>query len=176
MHTSSLTSEIHWRSLTFAFICATALVILAGCSKSETSQAASMRNTRSNGHIAVDGNNIDIGTIEMSKGMTDVKFTFRNDGEEPVALLEGETSCMCTTAVVKGNTGTSQRIAMRGHGPTARVYQVLDPGEEAELIATFDPNAHGPKGTGPIMRDVTLTTNAMRTPKVTFRFSGTVVP
>jgi len=176
MHTSSLTSETHWRSVTFAFICVAALAILAGCSKSEASQAASMRNTGSNGYVTILQNNVEVGTIEMRKGKMDVPFTFRNDGNEPVALLEGMTSCMCTTAAVKGNAGTSQRITMRGHGPTARVNQVLEPGEEAELIATFDPNAHGPQGTGPIMRDVTLTTNATRTPKVTFRFSGTVVP
>lgn len=176
MHTSSPTSKIHWRSLTFASICATALVILAGCSKSEASQAASMRDTSSNGYVTILQNNVEIGTIEMRKGMIDVPFTFRNDGDEAVALLEGETSCMCTTAVVKSEAGTSQRITMRGHGVIARVNQVLDPGEEARLIATFDPNAHGPQGTGPIMRDVTLATNSTRTPKVTFRFSGTVVP
>ena len=112
----------------------------------------------------------------MSKGYTDISFTFRNDGTEPIALLDGETSCMCTTAVVKGEIGTSQRILMRGHGPAARVNQVLDPGEEAELIATYDPNAHGPQGTGPISRDIMLRTNSVRTPTVRFKFFGTVVP
>ena len=59
---------------------------------------------------------------------------------------------------------------------TARVNQVLEPGETAELVATFDPNAHGPAGTGPFMRDILLRTNAAKTPTVIFRFSGTVVP
>lgn len=152
------------------------LVLLAGCNNSEASQAATMRNSKSDGHITVVENNINVGTIEMSKGNIEIPYTFRNDGSEPVALLEGETSCMCTTAQVKGNGGTSPRIIMRGHGATASVNQVLEPGEEAQLIATYDPNAHGPSGTGQISRDVFIKTNSSKTPTVTFRFFGNVIP
>lgn len=160
------------------FIVLLSAIILTGCSSNtEAPEAAKMRNQRSNGYIVIDQNNINMKTIRMSEGNIDIPFSFRNGGNEPLAILEGQTSCMCTTAIVKSNDGiTSPRIVMSGHGPVSRVNQVLKPGEEAQLIATFDPNAHGPKGTGPIMRDVTLRTNSTRTPTVTFRFSGTVVP
>lgn len=153
-----------------------ALVLLSGCSNSEASQAASMRKTQSSGYITVVENNVQVGTIEMSKGNIEIPYTFRNDGNEPVALFEGETSCMCTTARVEGNGGTSPRIIMRGHGATASINQVLEPGEEATLIATYDPNAHGPSGTGPISRDVYIKTNSSKTPTVQFRFFGNVIP
>lgn len=152
-----------------------AFLILTGCN-SESQRASELKNEKSSGFITVQKNNIDLGTILMSDGNVDIPFSFKNGGEEPVVLLQGETSCMCTTARVESDAGISGRIVMRGHGPTERINHVLDPDEEATLVATFDPNAHGPKGTGPVMRDVTLTTNSMRTPTVRFRFRGNVVP
>lgn len=156
-------------------ILTSSIVLLAGCSN-ETSKATSMRDTKSTGYITVVENNFNVGTIEMSKGNIDISYTFRNDGDEPVALFEGETSCMCTTARVKSAGGTSPRIIMRGHGASATINQVLDPGEEATLIATYDPNAHGPSGTGQISRDVFIKTNSSKTPTVKFRFFGNVIP
>ncbi len=155
-----------------------ALLFLAGCSSNpEATEAAKMRNNKSSGYIVIDQNNIDMKTIRMSEGRIDIPFSFRNRGNESLAILEGQTSCMCTVAIVKSSDNiTSPRITMAGHGQIARINQVLEPGEEAQLIATFDPNAHGPNGTGPIMRDVTLNTNSIRTPTVTFRFNGTIVP
>ena len=154
-----------------------ALVLLAGCGNSETGRVKELMDKQSSGVIRAEQSSVDLGTIRMSEGKVDIPYTFRNDGDEPVVLLEGTTSCMCTEAVVKSNDGAvSPRIKMPGHGPTARIYQVMDPGEEAEPLATYDPNAHGPKGTGPIMRDVILRTTSTMTPKVIFRFSGNVVP
>ena len=151
------------------------LIILTGCNV-ETQRAKDLRSGQSNGFITIDDNIINLDTIRMSDGNVDIPFTFKNAGDEPLVLLNGETSCMCTTARVESDAGTSALIVMRGHGPTARIYHVIDPEEEAKLIATFDPNAHGPKGTGPIMRDITITTNSKRTPEVKFRFRGNVIP
>lgn len=177
MHSLFNLSGIHiLKKHSVVVIAVSSLALLAGCNNNEASQATSMRDTQSNGYITVVENNINVGTIEMSKGNIDIPYTFRNDGDEPVALFEGETSCMCTTAHVKGNGGTSPRIIMRGHGATASVNQVLEPGEEATLIATYDPNAHGPSGTGPVSRDVYIKTNSSRTPTVQFRFLGNVIP
>ena len=154
-----------------------ALLFIVGCSNPEVSRVKELMDKPSSGVITVEQNSIDLGTIKMSEGKVDIPFTFRNEGDEPVVLLKGSTSCMCTEAVVKSREGVvSSRIKMPGHGPIVNVFQVLDPGEEAELIATYDPNAHGPKGTGPIIRDVTIETNSTKTPRVVFRFRGNVVP
>ncbi|PIR53037.1 hypothetical protein COU76_03215 [Candidatus Peregrinibacteria bacterium CG10_big_fil_rev_8_21_14_0_10_49_10] len=176
MRSPLLIPRARWKAVAFPLFLAASFTILSGCNDNEASQAASMRNIKSNGYITVTQNNINVGTIEMSKGTIDIPFLFRNDGNEPLALLEGETSCMCTTASIKSKAGRSQRMTMRGHGVIARMYHVLDPGEEATLIATFDPNAHGPSGTGQISRDVIVQTNSSRTPSMQFRFMGNVVP
>ena len=84
---------------------------------------------------------------------------------------------MCTEAVIKGSGNiTSPRIKMPGHGPIAQINQVLEPNEKAQLIATFDPLAHGPNGTGPIMRVIIIKTNSVKTPEVKFIFQGNVIP
>jgi hypothetical protein len=177
MYSSLILPSIHLiQKYSILLLAIGSILLLAGCSDSEASQAATMRKNRSAGYITVVNNNVNVGTIEMSKGNIEIHYLFRNDGDEPVALLEGETSCMCTTAQVKGEGGTSPLIIMRGHGASASVNQVLDPGEEATLIAAYDPNAHGPSGTGEISRDVIIKTNSTKTPSVTFRFFGNVVP
>jgi hypothetical protein len=150
--------------------------LLAGCN-AEADQVMSLKDKPSSGIVTIDRNDIAIGVVEMSEGKMNTSYKFRNVGGEPVVLLEGASSCMCTEGVVKSSDGTmSPRIKMPGHGPVARIFQVLDPGEEAELIVTFDPNAHGPQGVGPFMREITITTNSTETPKVTFRLRGNVVP
>jgi hypothetical protein len=56
-----------------------------------------------------------------------------------------------------------------------RLDITLAPGETAELIAVFDPMAHGPDAVGPIKRDVILTTDSTETPEIRFSFLGNVV-
>lgn len=153
------------------------VLTLTACNNTEAQRAATMQQNRSDGYIKIAENNINLRTVRMSDGKVDIPFSFYNAGDEAVVLIEGTTSCMCTEAVVKSmNSIVSPRIRMSGHGPTARIAQILEPGEQAQLIATFDPNAHGPSGTGPIMREVFLTTNSTETPNVSFRFNGNVVP
>jgi len=161
----------------FPIIVFSSLLFLAGCSTSaDINRVQELKGKTSNGVVSIDNNFVDAGTIKMSEGKVDIPFTFRNTGSEPVVLLDGATSCMCTEAVVKGSDGTlSPRIKMPGHGPIASVFQILDPGEEAELIATFDPNAHGPQAVGPIVRDVVIKTNSSKTPEIRFEFKGNVV-
>jgi len=101
-----------WKKGVFILL-GSAVLFLAGCQSSAPSNSA--------GSIAIAQNDIELGIIEMSKGTVDIPFTFRNDGTEPVILLEGETSCMCTTAYVKKGTETSPRLAMRGHEAVANI-------------------------------------------------------
>lgn len=147
------------------------LFLLAGCGDTEE---ANQTKSQSLGFIDIEINNLDLGEIKMSEGKVDTIFTFYNGGKEPVVLLSGETSCMCTEAVVQSADGNlSPRLTM--HSTSASINQVLEPGEKAELIATFDPNAHGPTATGPISRDIFLETNSTRTPTVRFSFRGEVI-
>lgn len=154
------------------------LFLLTGCSNNpEAEQAKSLKDTPSTGFITIDRNDVDLKEIPIFGGKVNAYFTFRNTGDKPVVLIEGSTTCMCTEAVVKGSGDiTSSRIVMPGHGPIAQINQVLEPNEEAQLIATFDPLAHGPNGTGPIMREIIIKTNSIKTPEVKFNFQGNVIP
>lgn len=62
----------------------------------------------------------------------------------------------------------------QGIGPT-RLDIALDPGETVDLIAIFDPMAHGPNAIGPIKRDIILTTDSKETPEIRFSFLANVV-
>src|SRR3989338_7453810 len=51
----------------------------------------------------------------------------------------------------------------------------LAPGKEAKLTAIFDPAFHGPQGTGPVTRFVSVETNDKGNAKITFTLTGTVI-
>lgn len=118
-----------------------------------------------------------LGDIPIGGGLVDTEFRLKNTGSEPVTLLYGETSCMCTKAVVKRNNGEiSSSIEMPGHGGSSgRMDMTIESGEEAILAATFDPMAHGPSALGPIQREIVIKTNSKTTPEVRFSFWGTVI-
>lgn len=147
------------------------LFFLSGC------EGTSPQNSiPSQGIIEVDHNDIDVEDIPILGGKKEVDFVFWNNGTEPVTLLEGATSCMCTEGVVKKKGQViSPRITMAGHGTPEKINQTLAPGEEATLTAIFDPLAHGPNATGPVMREIILKTNSTQTPEISFRFLGNVV-
>ncbi|HBF66900.1 MAG TPA: hypothetical protein DDW36_00550 [Candidatus Magasanikbacteria bacterium] len=119
----------------------------------------------------------ELGDIPIGGGFVDTEFRFKNAGSEPVAIVYGETSCMCTKAVVKRSNGEmSPRIVMPGHGGVnERMNMTIEPGEEAMLVATFDPLAHGPSALGPIRREIVLQTNSKNTPELRFLFNGNVI-
>lgn len=144
------------------------LLALSACNASKVAD-------RSNGKLMIVSNNIDLKEIPIFGGKVNADFTVRNDGDEPVAILQGETSCMCTEAVVKGKDGfESGKIVMRGHGSARSINYTIQPGEEAVVTAIFDPMAHGPNATGPVRRDVYIKTNSTETPQLKFSFQGNV--
>jgi len=121
-------------------------------------------------------NNVDLGEIPIRGGDVEAHFTFRNEGAEPLVLNQGQTSCMCTEAIVKKQNGEeTPRIKMPGHGSSGAINMTIEPGEEVTVVAIYDPMAHGPKGTGPIKRDVVLNTNSETDPQLRFSFIGNVV-
>lgn len=118
----------------------------------------------------------ELGDIMIKGGLVNTEFKFKNMGNEPINLVSGETSCMCTEAIVKRDNGEiSTRIEMPGHGSSGRIDMTIEPGEEATLIATFDPMAHGPNALGPIQREIILKTNSKKTPELRFSFNGNVI-
>lgn len=110
----------------------------------------------------------DFGTISMAKGKVAQTFVLQNNGSQPVRLTDIRTSCMCTEAVIEG-----EHFGM--HGPYASSISV-EPGKTTEVRVVFDPNAHGPQGTGQITREVYMKTNSTATPDLSLRVIGNVIP
>jgi len=117
--------------------------------------------------ITLSEDRYDFGDIDIFGGKVETTYTLQNTGTEDVTIIDATTSCMCT----EGKIGD---LIFGMHGQSGD--EVMIPaGESKELTAIFDPLAHGPEGTGPITRDLILSTNSSQTPEVIARFSGTVV-
>lgn len=124
--------------------------------------------------ILVEQNFYDMGDIAMEDGDVAAKFKLVNTSDEAISVKEMETSCMCTTARLTIGVKSSNEIGMRGHGYVHNVSMSINPGEEAVVIAVFDPNAHGPSGTGFIRRSVFLKTDSVDQPEIRLDFQATV--
>ena len=88
-----------------------------------------------------------------------------------------ETSCMCTSAQIVHTNGKKSGIkGMVGHsGGSSTMLETIGPGEEVILLVNYDPNAHGPNATGPITRNVSLTTNNPEKSNWSLTFGGIVI-
>lgn len=118
----------------------------------------------------------DFGTISMAAGKVSHAFAVKNTGTEPVNIMKLFTSCMCTVVELDHNNRMIGPFGMQGHGVIPKISELLLPGESAQVIATFDPAAHGPSGTGLIRRIVTVETNSQTKPKLEISFSANVTP
>lgn len=159
-------------------------LVLSGCSTTvQEKKAQDLANKENGSEVAVLKKNINIGNVSMKDGKVDIEFKLKNTGSEPVVVVEGQTSCICTDAVLITNSSESEetKISSRdivmphGGARATSIYQIIEPGDEAIVVATFDPNAHGPNGTGPIKRDVYLETNSTKTPRIALSFFGEVI-
>lgn len=103
----------------------------------------------------------DFGEIFASQGIVDTSFKVNNVGVSTLVISGLETSCGCTKARLKvkdqdSNIVESPEFGM--HGNPTDWSANLEPGEEAELVVTFDPNFH--KNTfGPVTRTVSIFSN-----------------
>ncbi len=120
-----------------------------------------------NASLVIEDPQYDFGVIDINGGDVTTEFAVTNTGEEPVEVLDGTTSCACTSAQLKG-------IDFDMHNGMVRTVTIM-PGETKTLTATYDPLFHGPKGTGKITRDVILKTNSVTTPEIRARFKADVV-
>ena len=122
--------------------------------------------------MAVDSNRYDWGTIDLNGGIVSKSFAIENTGSTSLKLYEVKTSCMCTTAQLKTSSQASPKFKM--HEKSSYVFEI-QPKETAELIVEFDPAFHGPSGTGPISRIITMNTNDAKNPTLSFNLTANVV-
>lgn len=116
------------------------------------------------------------GEIQMKDGIATRSIEVTNPTPNPITITNMETSCMCTkTQIVRANGKKGPIRGMAGHGGSTSLSETIAPGENVVLNVDFDPNAHGPNGTGPITRSVTMETDSMDQKMATLRFSGNVV-
>lgn len=80
----------------------------------------------------------------------------RNDGDAVLQVQELSTSCGCTTASLEP--------------------MDIDPGASASLHIAFDSGAHGPELTGPMVRQIYITSNDPEQPELTIELAVNVTP
>lgn len=116
-----------------------------------------------------------LGDIPRLEGFVLKEYVLKNTTDQPMKLSRITTSCMCTKtkAIVDGK--ETAFFGMESQGDkNAPVNLEIKSGQEIKIIFQFDPNAHGPKGIGPIDRSVSL---IFSNPKGTkeLKFSGNVI-
>lgn len=100
--------------------------------------------------LAVERGTFNFGTVAQGKKVQHT-FKIKNSGDAPLHINKVEVSCGCTAAK-----------------PSA---SLIPPGKSAEIEVTFDSSAFS----GEVLKTVTLTTNAGRTPNYTLSMQGIVL-
>lgn len=152
-----------------------AVIILVGGGgvylMSRSPNAAQLEKTEK-AQFFTDHDKYDWGNIDYGGGDAKHTFEIKNTGEAPLTLANIKTSCTCTTAKV---------ITKAGNSPLVKMHEVsdwqglLEPGEVGKLEVDFDPTFHGPSGTGPIERIISVETSDPNKSYVEFNLRGVVV-
>ena len=111
------------------------------------------------GTLSADESSFNFGNVSMAAGKVSHNFKVKNTGAEPVSITKVYTSCMCTQANLMGSGVKLGPFGMEGMGYIPTINEVLQPGEEEEVQAVFDPAAHGPAGLGHIERAISVETS-----------------
>ncbi|MBC8446977.1 MAG: DUF1573 domain-containing protein [Chloroflexi bacterium] len=101
----------------------------------------------------------DLGTIPIAGGPVRTTFVVRNRGQSDLTITGLQTSCACTTAVLETAHGTSPVFSANPSENAESWSATLAPGEDASLVVTFDPMAHGPEATGEIRRVISISSS-----------------
>ncbi len=147
-------------------------VIVLAASNSPNRSATSDIVATSQAKAITDNVFYDWGDVKLDGGDVEASFMISNDGEEPLKLYSVTTSCTCTTAQWK-DVDDSPLFGMHTKSPYILEVQ---PGEEAALSVIYDPAFHGPGGTGQIERTVTVATNDLDNPELSFQLKANVYP
>jgi hypothetical protein len=124
--------------------------------------------------IGITESRFNFNDVSIADGVIKHYFLIKNASAEPVVITKIYTSCMCTSAEIKVGFDRKGPFGMPGHGFTPPVDLTVNPGEEGQLIVTFDPAAHGPAGVGKIERSIFI--EAKNYAPVEFRISANVTP
>ncbi|EKD95896.1 MAG: hypothetical protein ACD_24C00274G0001 [uncultured bacterium] len=165
------------------FIAVVPTVVVAGVifliSKSQSTAAVDRSEIDvSDTTYKVDKNSFSFGTVSMRDGIVETVYELTNTGSEDIFVKELFTSCMCTKAQLILSDGTQTGFyGMKGHGGLNDFYvgKLIKAGETVSVKAVFDPNAHGPQGTGFIKRNIILSTNLKSNPNIQFSFDAEVI-
>lgn len=125
--------------------------------------------------IATFESSFDFKNISYDGGNVSHSFKIKNTGTKDLTIANLATSCMCTTVYFQTKEMKSPSFGMPGHSSQSSWKGALKPNEEGQIVAVFDPTAHGPSGVGPVSRFVSLETNDPDKPYLEFSISGTVV-
>lgn len=122
--------------------------------------------------METDSKSFDWGEIKLNSGDAKKTFVLKNVGSEVLKLTNVKTSCTCTTAQVEIEGNKSPLFGM--HDLSSWVGEV-PVGKSATLEVVFDPAFHGPNGTGPVTRYISVDTNDLQNKTLEFILTGTVV-
>lgn len=117
----------------------------------------------------------DFKDIPYSGGNAVHEYKIKNIGDKDLQIANIYTSCACSKAFFKSAKGESPKSSMKGMSAPSSWTGSLAPGEEGQVVASFDPTYHGPQGVGPISRIVSFETNDPDRPYAELTFSGNVI-
>ena len=125
--------------------------------------------------LAVSPQPFSFGDVSYSGGIVSKTFTLKNNSDQVMKIVRIDTSCMCTKAAVKVGQSQTAFYGMEMSGiPNPKVDVNIPAGGEAEVIASFDPAAHGLAGIGSFDRTIHLILSEPSGYK-DVNFSGTVI-
>lgn len=153
------------KNLIISAVALTALGIAIIWFGAPSANQSNISGTAAKGELVAGQIEYDFGTISMANGKANHTYTLKNIGTGPVNISKISTSCMCTTAQIKTLDGKLYGpfgMSHGGHGLTTVADINLAAGEEVELIAEFDPNAHGPDAVGPVNRIIYVQSDASK--------------
>lgn len=149
------------------------LIVTNNISRDKKSQE-NQENKLSESFIVAQEKTFDFGTISMAKGPVSHEYIITNTGERPTLVRTLYTSCMCTVASLQTEQKIFGPFGMPGHGFIPAINASISPQEEARVVVTFDPAAHGPAGVGKIGRSIILENDSGA--PVELRFTANVTP
>ncbi len=125
--------------------------------------------------LSIDPLELDLGTVSMADGMVSMQFQVKNAGLADLTITNLGTSCMCTTVALKTSDGLGPTFGAHIDENPVDWTKTLAPDEEALLVVTFDPNAHGPDAVGEIRRVITVTSDDPLQPEMEIEIVVNVV-
>lgn len=99
-----------------------------------------------------------LGDISQAAGDISTDFLLTNTGDGNLVIKGMDTSCLCTTAEIINGDEVGPTYGMGSHGNPQGWSTTIEPGHDAILRVTYDPNAHG-KFNGPVTRTVSILSN-----------------